>query len=245
MAPSSKGVLNIPAPTGPTSDDTLSLEWYDETGRMVNAYSRGSKNTKNPSGKWAAAAVAEESGRYLSGANAVYLRGNRCEIAFDKVSGGLMWALKDDEQVLSSGPTLHVLNGERPTADDPQGWKFTGESHETGSIDWKGAFGNEYEGGYRIHMDDAGQIEIAYEFKYKGPDICAREVGLQWELPLAFDRLDWDRAAEHSVYPAITSAVRRARRSRTRGSADHPAERATVRFGRPPLGQQRFPQCEA
>ena len=25
---------------------------------------------------------------------------------------------------------------------------------------------------------------------------------MQWELPLAFDRLDWDRAAEHSVYPA-------------------------------------------
>ena len=63
-------------------------------------------------------------------------------------------------------------------------------------------FGNEYEGGYRIRMDEAGQIEVAYEFKYKGPDICAREVGLQWDLPLAFDRLDWDRAADHSFYPA-------------------------------------------
>ena len=67
VAPSSKGVLNIPAPTGPTSDDTLSLEWYDETGRMVDAYKLRFKEHEKP--KWqmgAAAAVAEESGRYLS-----------------------------------------------------------------------------------------------------------------------------------------------------------------------------------
>jgi hypothetical protein len=199
---SSKGVLNIPAPTAVTDSETLKLEWYDETGRMVDAYKLRFKEHAKP--QWQlgkAASIAEENGRYLSGAAGVYLKGNQCEIAYDKVSGGMMWGLKDNEQVLSSGPTLHILNGERPTADDPQGWKFTGESHEAGLIHWNGVFGNEYEGGYTIRMDEAGQIEIAYEFKYKGPDICAREVGLQWELPRAFDRLSWDRAAEHSVYP--------------------------------------------
>ena len=40
-----------------------------------------------------------------------------------------MWALKDNEQVLNSGPKLHVLNGERPNADDPSGWKLQSESH--------------------------------------------------------------------------------------------------------------------
>ena len=246
VAPSSKGVLSIPAPTEVTGDETLTLEWYDETGRMVDAYKLRFKEHEKP--KWQmgkAASIAEENGRYLSGANAVYLKGNRCEIALDKISGGLMWALKDNEQVLSSGPTLHVLNGERPTADDPRGWKFTGESHEAGLINWNGVFGSEYEGGYRIRMDEAGQIEVAYEFKYKGPDIYAREVGLQWELPLAFDRLDWDRAADHSVYPADHIG-------RPTGTAlahlacspDRAAQRAAIRLGRPSLGQQRFPQRE-
>jgi beta-galactosidase len=203
VAASSKGVLNIPAPAGVTGDEMLTLEWFDETGRMVDAYKLRFKEYEKPAWRMGkAASIVEEDGRYLSGARAVYLKGNHCEIALDKVSGGLMWALKDSEQVLSSGPTLHVLNGERPTADDPQGWRFAHETHQAGLIRWNGAFGSEYEGGYSIRMDEAGQIEVAYEFKYKGAAIYAREVGLQWELPLAFDRLAWDRAAEHSVYPA-------------------------------------------
>jgi hypothetical protein len=203
VAPSSKGVLTLPVLDGITADDTLTLEWYDETGRMVDAYKLRFRQHEKPEWKMGkAASIAEENGRYLSEAKAVYLKGNRCELALDKVSGRLMWALKDNEQVLSTGPALHVLNGERPTGDDPREWKLTNESHKAGLINWNGTFGNEYEGGYRIRMDEAGRIEVAYEFKYKGPEICAREVGLQWELPLAFDRLDWDRAAAHSFYPA-------------------------------------------
>lgn len=202
VAPSSKGVLNIPLPSDVTADDILSLNWHDETGRLVDAYNlRFKEHQKHRWQMGNVASVAVEEGRYQSNTKGVYLKGKRCEIAFDKASGGMMWALKDNEQVLSSGPTLHVLNGERPTANDPEGWKFTGESHEDGLIRWNGGFGKDYEGGYTIRMDEAGQIEVTYEFTYNGREIHAREIGLQWELPLAFDRLDWDRAAEHSVYP--------------------------------------------
>ena len=242
VAPSSKGVLSIPAPMEVTGDETLSLEWYDETGRMVDAYKLRFKEHEKP--KWqmgAAALIAEESGRYLSGANAVYLKGRQCEVAFDKVSGGLMWALKDNEQVLSSGPTLHVLNGERPTADDPQGWKFTGESHEKGSINWNGAFGNEYEGGYRIHMDEAGQIEIAYEFKYKGPDICARgRVAVGTAAGIRSPGLGSSRGTFRLPCGSHRPSGGHGSRTLTR-STDDAGGRATVRFGRSSLGQQRFP----
>ena len=50
-------------------------------------------------------------------------------------------------------------------------------------------------------MDDAGDAEFRYEFTYNGPDFWVREIGLDFELPLAFDKLSWDRNAEYSYYP--------------------------------------------
>ena len=85
VPPSSKGVLQIPVAAKVTADDTLSLDWYDETNRLVDAYKLRFQAHKQPD--WSlgkAAAIAEENGRYLSGANAVYLKGNRCEVAMDR-----------------------------------------------------------------------------------------------------------------------------------------------------------------
>jgi beta-galactosidase len=50
-------------------------------------------------------------------------------------------------------------------------------------------------------MDDAGNVEVAYSFTYQGPDMTCREIGLEFELPPACDRLQWDRKSEYSYYP--------------------------------------------
>jgi hypothetical protein len=88
----------------------------------------------------------------------------------------------------------------------PEGWKLTGSQTRTEGnqavLEWNGAFGDDFAGGYKIKMDDAGDVQIDYSFTYNGPDRYAREIGLAFELPLDFDRLAWDRRAEFSYYPA-------------------------------------------
>jgi hypothetical protein len=202
VAPLTKGSLEIEPPTELQGDEALTLEWRDEKGRLIDAY-RLRFNAPAPLDfKLGNPAPIElEENRYLSGAKAVYLKGTDCELAYDRVSGGLMWALKENEQILFSGPSLHVLKGENPTGADPSGWKFSDESHEPGLIRWNGAFGEEFVGAYEIRMDEAGQIEIGYSFKYAGPEVTVREVGLKFEVLAQFDTLTWDRAADHSYYP--------------------------------------------
>ncbi len=150
----------------------------------------------------APAAVAEEPPeRYLSGASVVYLRGDDCELAYERKSGELMWGLAAGSQVLLKGPRLHVLKSEAPGGEDPSGWKFSGETHGDGFVRWNGSFGDEWTGGYEIRLDRDGHAEFGYEFTYRGPDLWVRELGLKFDLPLAFERLEWDRRAEYTDYP--------------------------------------------
>ncbi|MFI5385770.1 MAG: glycoside hydrolase family 2 TIM barrel-domain containing protein [Fimbriimonadales bacterium] len=200
VAPSSKGTVAIPATA--TGDDTLTLKWYDETGRLVDAYNL--RFRPHPKPAWSMGKPAEvsvENDRYLSGARAVYLRGGGSELAYEQLSGVLMWGLKDNEEVLLHGPALHILKSEDALGSDPAGWKFTGETHGPGAIHWNGSFGTEFVGGYEIRMDVKGQIEIDYSFTYNGQDLYAREIGLQFEVPLSYDRLTWDKQSAHSYYP--------------------------------------------
>lgn len=79
-------------------------------------------------------------------------------------------------------------------------------------------------------MDDAGDAEFRYEFTYKGPDLWVREIGLEFELPLDFDRLSWDRNAEYSYYPDDPIG-------RPQGEAvAHPAVAQTIPAGNRPYG---------
>ena len=112
-----------------------------------------------------------------------------------------MWGLAADNQVLLKGPRLHVLKSEAPAGEDPTGWKFSGETHGDGFVRWNGSFGNDWTGGYEIRLDRDGHAEFGYEFTYHGPDLWVRELGLKFDLPLAFRRLEWERRAEYTVYP--------------------------------------------
>lgn len=200
VSPQSKGTIAMPIVTRP--DDVLELRFFDG-GRLVNSF-RLPFQPRAP-GEWKPgrpAAIAEEPGdRYLSGASVVYLRGDQCELAYERLSGELMWGLAANNQVLLRGPRLHVLKSEAPMGDDPAGWRFTGETHGDGFVRWNGRFGNDWTGGYDISLDRSGNAEFGYEFTYRGPDLWVRELGLEFELPLAFNKLEWERRAEYTVYP--------------------------------------------
>jgi len=200
VPPQSSGTIVIPAVARP--EDVLELQFFDGK-RLVNTF-RLLFRPRAPE-EWSMgrpATIAEEpADRYLSGASVVSLRGGACELAYDRVSGGLMWGLTAKSQVLLKGPRLHVLKSEAPAGDDPAGWKFSGETHGPGFIRWNGSFGDKWSGGYEVRLDEDGRAEFGYEFTYRGPDLWVREFGLEFDLPLAFRRLDWERRAEYTVYP--------------------------------------------
>ena len=200
VAPRGSGTIVIPVQA--RADDTLELQFYDGR-RLVNSFRLSFR--PRPAEEWkmgAPATIAEEpADRYLSGASVVYLRGGDCELAYERKSGELMWGLAAGSQVLLKGPRLHVLKSEAPAGEDPAGWKFAGETHGDGFVRWNGSFGTEWTGGYEIKLDRDGHAEFGYEFTYRGPDLWVRELGLKFDLPLAFQRLDWERRAEYTVYP--------------------------------------------
>jgi beta-galactosidase len=224
-APLSKGTLEIPVKRPPQLDDKLTLKFYDERGRMFDTYRLSFKPREMPqfpqSGK--PARIAEE-GNFMDDRSAVRLLGPNVELAYDRTSGELFRALIDREIVMSLGPKLHLQKSKSPTTEYPVGmsrkigavygpedvpgdsvWKFTGANYRTEGnqavLHWKGKYGKDFEGGFKIRMDDAGDAEFRYEFTYRGPEMWVREIGLDFELPLAFDKLSWDRNAEFSYYP--------------------------------------------
>jgi hypothetical protein len=146
-----------------------------------------------------------------------------------------MWGLAGRNQVLLKGPRLHVLKSESPAGVDPTGWKFSGETHGPGFIRWNGQFGGEWTGGYEIRLDDAGRAEFTYDFTYGGKDVWVRELGLQFDLPLAFQTLEWDRRADFTDYPDDHIG-------RPRGTAQaHPAGPQSVPPGTRPMALDDHP----
>ncbi len=200
VAPRSSAVVALPVAAA--ADDVLDLRLFDGA-RLVNSWWLRFRPAAAPAWEMGAPAeIGEEArDRYLSGAWVVALRGDRCELAFERVGGRLMWGLADDTQVLLQGPRLHVLKSESQGGDDPSGWTFTGETHEPGRIRWNGRFGDEWAGGYDVRMDRGGNVEISYEFAYAGKDLWVRELGLEFDLPRTFETLSWERRAEYSGYP--------------------------------------------
>jgi hypothetical protein len=205
--------------------DALTLRFFDSHNRLVDAYRLGFKAHAIPrfpnSGK---PARINEPPPYLDGASPVRLVGKNSELAYDRINGELYRGLAGGEVIFTQGPKLHVQKAEAPMLDFPTGaaenlgdemlpsdvpgdsiWKIAGSAFRTEGgkavLDWNGTYGKEFEGGFKIAMDDSGDAEFHYEFTYKGPDMWVREIGLEFQLPADFDNLAWDRKAEYSYYP--------------------------------------------
>jgi beta-galactosidase len=258
-APMSNGKLEISVRRPPKADSKLLLRFYDAHGRMIDAYRLSFRPRALPrfpnSGK--AARIVEQSG-YLDDSSAIRLLGPKVELAYDRTSGELFRALIDRETVMTLGPKLHLQKSTSATNEYPLGsarkigmvygpddvpgdsvWKFTGADYRKEGnqavLNWKGHYGKDFEGGFEVRMDDAGDVELRYQFKYAGKDVWVREIGLEFELPLSFNKLSWDRNAEYSYYPADHIG-------RPLGEAvAHPAVPQTVPPGDRPYGLDDHP----
>ncbi|MHB1455832.1 MAG: glycoside hydrolase family 2 TIM barrel-domain containing protein [Armatimonadota bacterium] len=221
VEPSSSGRLTIAPKRQPQADDILLLRFFDAKGGLVDGYKLAFKPIEAPafpnSGKPAEIVVDPErtdtgwlSSRYLEQSQLVRLLGRNTEIALDRTTGLLMRGLIDNEIALYSGFSLHFMTSSLPEQASPlmpypTGWRFTGSQWRTENgkavIDWNGAYGENFIGRFTYRIDDDGDFEVEYSFKNNGPEFIVREAGLSFEVPLSFDRLEWDRRAEWSYYP--------------------------------------------
>jgi hypothetical protein len=210
VAPQTKGSLSIPTKRPPKPDDTLVLEFYDQSGRMIDGYKLNFSPHEIPalpnSGK-PARIVEMPATAYLQSAEAIRLLGRSTELSYDKRTGQMLWCLAGRESVILSGPVLHIMRwpGHAEPYPDPRTWALSGADYkvEQGQavLHWNGGY-NDFTGGFEIRMDDAGDVQMAYNFKYNGKQaFSAREIGLGFELPGDMGRLQWDRNADWTYYP--------------------------------------------
>lgn len=143
---------------------------------------------------------------WLAGPLERFLGGN-FEIAFDGGSGRIRRALVNGHSVLYASPKVHILPIEATLNEFPmfETWRLTKplEIRQAGDdfeVVETGAFG-ELAGEQRFRITRQGGLTVSYDFTYTGPDVRAREVGLQFGLPLWCDKLQWRRRGEWTVYP--------------------------------------------
>ncbi|MHB1456808.1 MAG: glycoside hydrolase family 2 protein, partial [Armatimonadota bacterium] len=206
IKPLSHGTMSISVEKTPSADDIITLEFYDESGRMTDGYNFCFKEldpVKTPaSGK--PAKIIDEQGT-LDFAEIIRLVGNTSELAYDRTSGALIRGLANNKQVLFAGPNLHIMKSWTPIDQYPPGWKFIESKQDIedgfASLNWNGQFGADFKGGYEIKMDDTGYVEFRYDFTYNGVEFPAHEIGMKFEIPHSCDKFEWERNAEWSYYP--------------------------------------------
>lgn len=206
VPPQAEGMIEIVTEREPSEDDTLLLEFIDEKGHVVDGFRLPFKAYSLPqfqSPNRPAQIVEEPTD--LSFASTIRMVGERTELAFDRTSGTLMRGIVAGQQVVVGGPRLHMVMSASTTDLFSSGWMFTNAESCTESemavLRWKGMYRDQAEGFFEMRMDDSGNIEIAYNFRYTGPNTTATEVGISFEVPLECDRFEWERRAEWSYYP--------------------------------------------
>jgi hypothetical protein len=239
VPPLSSGVVKIQA--SPGEADELFLVFKDEHQEVIDSYRLPFAERALPS--WTKPEKPAEIWKnplvYLSSMAEIRLRGGETEIYIEPRSGALLGGMASGQQVLIDGPRLHVMNNASPIQESPTNWKLKEVTTETRGgqavIRKSGSYGDLYNGYFDIAMDHEGNVEVSYRFTYNGPPMDSREVGLVFELPMACDRLAWDRKAEYSDYPEDHIG-------RPKGSAQaHPAVEQIVPPTNRPFGLDDHP----
>ena len=132
--------------------------------------------------------------------------GDNFEIAFDGANGRVRRALINGHSTLYGTPKLHVLPIESALNELPvfETWRLTQFDIHPAGEDFEvietGAY-RDFAGEMRFRITPQGTVLVGYDFTYTGTDTRAREVGLQFGVPLWCDRLQWQRRGEWTVYP--------------------------------------------
>jgi beta-galactosidase len=205
-APQASGRLQIRLGRTPDPADELRLEFRDGDGRCIDGFVLPFSARGAPALPWSgrAARFVEEASN-LNFASIFRLVGSGGELAYDRVSGRLVRAIRDGRQAMQGGPWLHLRRNPRPLEEFPTGWKLAGVAPHTAGgrlvVSLDGSYADDFLGRFDLSLDDSGCMEISWRFENRGADVLANEIGVAFDLPPGSDRLRWDRAAEWSWYP--------------------------------------------
>ena len=138
-------------------------------------------------------------------------------VKFDKQTGAIFEAAKDDNRILSAGPELMVLALNRggdtqmtkqmkPVTSDTA--VRSGQKVENVSLTQTNSAAiitvtDSYDiakGGYKLTIDSSGTMTIDYDYEMIG-DINPRQYGMVMTLGGSFNKLHWKRKGMWTVYP--------------------------------------------
>lgn len=209
IAPRSSGTISIPVGADIRPGDSLSLKFLNSKGGLIIPYriqlGMAAAKVSTPAPSLETLRYVHE-GFWLGGPMERFI-GDNFEVAFDGANGRIRRALIDRHSVLYQTPKLHVLPIESTLQEFPifETWRLTKplqvrqedngyEVIETGTY-------RDFAGEVSFRITSEGRIRVNYEFTYTGTDTRAREIGLQFGVPLWCDKLQWRRVGEWSVYP--------------------------------------------
>jgi hypothetical protein len=209
IPPHSSGRISIPVGPQTRPGDALLLRLLDSKGQLVVPHRAqlgvAPSAASEPVAKPGPLRYVHEP-FWLGGPMERFL-GDNFEIAFDGANGRIRRALIDRHSVLYGTPKLHILPIEATLNEFPifETWRLTrpldihpaGEDYE---VIETGAY-RDFAGELRLRITPEGGLRVSYEFTYTGTDTRAREVGLQFGVPLWCNKLQWRRRGEWTVYP--------------------------------------------
>jgi len=208
ILPRSSGEISVMVGAETKPGEVLSLRFVDRDGRVIAPYRMqlgiAPASTAEPATKPESLRYVHEG--WLGGPMERFI-GDNFEIAFDGANGRIRRALVNRHSVLYQTPKLHVLPIESTLDEFPifETWRLTKplEIHpvEAGyEVIETGAY-RDFAGELRFLLTPQGSVRVNYDFTYVGTDTRAREIGLQFGVPLWCDKLQWRRIGEWSVYP--------------------------------------------
>ena len=118
----------------------------------------------------------------------------------------VQWTFSETELPSAGGVTDIGRLVVTPGADNPPSglathWQGTALRREGDTVILTGQYA-EAEGEYRYRFSDDGRVMMGYRFVWRGARLRVRELGVAVKLPRDWERLQWERDAEWSWYPA-------------------------------------------
>lgn len=211
VPPQSSGYIEIPLPPGTQPGSDLELR-FNHGDRLVNVFTVQVGNPVVTASAPPSASSQDNSAlrvykqELLSGITP-RIEGNGFSLGVSGERGLLQYAVSNGDAVLYDQPQIHILpmQGSSPAFPEAITWSLdrpvdisTTDANVT--ITAQGHYPN-LVGTYRTVMTPNGDVTVAYDFEYAGPEIAAQEVGFRFEVPLRLDRLSWVRKGELTWYP--------------------------------------------
>ena len=149
--------------------------------------------------------------------NQIQIKGGAVEYVIDRQTGQFVSGKLNGKTILTGGPSLMILPLQSEACEpvDLGVWKplnnvcdnwqaksvTAAEAHDgKGTVTVAGA-NQAADGGYVIHLDAAGAVQVSYNFVSKLKE-NPRQWGVVLFAPQPFRTLDWQRHSQWSFYPA-------------------------------------------